>query len=175
MTSFDNRIAELREAAVKAAENAWAPYSRFHVGAALLTRKGSIYPGCNVENASFGATCCAERTAIGNAIAHGERDFLGIVIYTNTPRPVAPCGICRQVLLEFGPDIQIASFCKGKDVLRTTSGELVPHAFSGDDFTELPESLKRTGAGQDTDAFEGFDEAPRTEILRPDVPERNKG
>lgn len=174
MNPFENRIGELREAAVRAAKNAWAPYSRFQVGAALLTRKGNIYAGCNVENASFGATCCAERTAIGNAIVHGERDFIGIVIYTDTPRPVSPCGICRQVLLEFGSDIQVASFCRSNDVLRTTSGDLVPHAFSSDDFTDVPGSFKRTDTTAGGEDPGEFGEAPRTEILRPEATGRDK-
>lgn len=134
--TFDERLDELRNAAIHAANNAWAPYSHFHVGAALLTRSGRIFPGCNVENATYGATCCAERVAIGNAIAAGERDFVGIAIYTATPNPVSPCGICRQVIAEFGPHLAIASFCQGDDVLRTTAGELLPHGFTADDFAE---------------------------------------
>lgn len=136
---FEQRLDELRNAAIAAAANAWAPYSHFHVGAALLTRSGRVFPGCNVENATYGATCCAERVAIGNAIAAGERDFIGIAIFTDTPKPVSPCGICRQVIAEFGPHLAVASFCSGDGVLRTTAGDLLPHGFTADDFAHTRE------------------------------------
>ena len=92
--------------ALKASENAYAPYSHFHVGAALLCRDGSVYTGVNVENASYGATICAERSAVSAAVTAGKRDFEAIAIAT--PGQAAyPCGICRQVIFEFGDDIKI--------------------------------------------------------------------
>ncbi|MCR9200512.1 MAG: cytidine deaminase [Planctomycetaceae bacterium] len=96
---------DLRAAARAVREAAYAPYSQFHVGAALLTSRGKIFRGCNVENASYGGTICAERMAVGAAIAAGERDIAAICIsLTGTP---VPCGICRQFLYEFNPDMLV--------------------------------------------------------------------
>ena len=97
--------AALLQAAYAARENAYAPYSRFRVGAALLTRGGLVIPGCNVENVSFGLTICAERVAVNNAIAQGARDFLAVAIVAGTPQATPPCGMCRQGLYEFSPDL----------------------------------------------------------------------
>src|ERR1041384_1824474 len=98
---------DLVAAATQARENAYSPYSRFRVGAALLTRSGKIFTGCNVENISLGLTICAERNAVGAAIASGEKDFLAIAIVADFDEPVLPCGACRQVLAEFNPKIEI--------------------------------------------------------------------
>ena len=98
---------QLVAAAAQARENAYAPYSRFRVGAALLTRSGKIFAGCNVENVSLGLTSCAERNAVAAAIASGEKDFLAIAMVTDFEEPVLPCGACRQVLAEFNPKIEI--------------------------------------------------------------------
>jgi len=98
---------DLVAAATQARENAYSPYSRFRVGAALLTRSGKIFTGCNVENISLGLTICAERNAVGAAIASGEKDFLAITIVADFDEPVLPCGACRQVLAEFNPKIEI--------------------------------------------------------------------
>ncbi|MBQ6902658.1 MAG: cytidine deaminase [Oscillospiraceae bacterium] len=97
---------KLIELAKAARENAYAPYSSFRVGAALLCRSGSVFTGCNVENLSFGATICAERCAVTKAVSEGERDFLAIAIYAGE-KFTSPCGICLQTLCEFAPDIDI--------------------------------------------------------------------
>ena len=89
--------------------NAYAPYSRFAVGAAVQCRSGAIYVGTNIENISYGLTVCAERVAIGNAVAAGEREFVAIAVVAETVEPVVPCGACRQFLAEFAPDLIIVS------------------------------------------------------------------
>jgi cytidine deaminase len=98
---------ELVEAASKAGRYAYAPYSKFSVGAALLTKSGKIFTGCNVENLSFGLTICAERAAVAAAISAGERDFAAIAVAADSDEPAVPCGACRQVLAEFNPSLQI--------------------------------------------------------------------
>ena len=120
---------ELRELAKEAASKAYAPYSKFKVGSALLTKSGNVYTGCNVENASYGLTICAERNAIASAInAEGEIEIDTIVVYTPTEKPTPPCGACRQVIHEFG-NPKIKSYCEGEDSNTHTSEELLPHAF----------------------------------------------
>ena len=97
----------LLEAAFQARERAYAPYSKFRVGAALEDSEGRIYTGCNVENASYGATICAERSAVAAMVAAGDRDPIACAVVTAGPRPGAPCGVCRQVLSEFARDLVI--------------------------------------------------------------------
>ena len=126
----DTRTEELVSAAETAMLRAYAPYSKFRVGAALRAADGSIHLGCNVENASYPAGLCAERTALSRAIADGVREFSAIVICTEAAVPTPPCGICRQVLHEFAPMLHVTSI--------TTSGErqtwrldaLLPAAFA---------------------------------------------
>ena len=98
---------ELLKIAINVAQRAYAPYSKFLVGAALLTKDGRVYEGCNVENISFGLTICAERNAVFAAVAAGCREFAKIVIATDTQEPASPCGACRQVLAEFDPDMEV--------------------------------------------------------------------
>ena len=102
----DMEYKELLDIAKTARKNAYAPYSKFYVGAALLTKSGKVYTGCNVENLSFGATICAERCAIAKAVSEGERDFSAIAVYAGE-KFTSPCGICLQTIYEFTKDIDI--------------------------------------------------------------------
>jgi cytidine deaminase len=122
-------LSKLQAAAIKAAEQAYCPYSRFPVGAAVFTTDRKIFSGCNVENASYGLTICAERNAIFNAVAFGSQKIAAVMIYTPTLNPSAPCGACRQVINEFGPRAEIYSFCQGKRVLHVSITELLKHPF----------------------------------------------
>jgi cytidine deaminase len=125
------QLRKLRAAAKTAARHAYAPYSRFRVGAAVLTASGKIHAGCNVENASYGLCNCAERTAIFSAVAAGEKNLRlrCVVVYTPTKTATAPCGACRQVIHEFGPEARVVSFCEGRDELDVSIGALLPGAF----------------------------------------------
>ena len=124
--------ASLIEAAKKYRESAYAPYSNFKVGAAVQTKSGKVFGGCNVENASYPVGCCAERTAICKAVSEGERDLEAIAIVADTEDPCAPCGMCRQFIAEFGiPRIFMANM-KGA-VKVVTPEELLPFSFSGED------------------------------------------
>src|SRR5712691_2639565 len=124
----DSIIQEMRRAAAAAWKNAYCPYSHFPVGAAVLTDSGEIFAGCNVENASYGLTICAERNAIFQAVAHGHPKIRVVVIATLTETPAPPCGACRQVINEFGPDATVFSFGEGRDVLVHPLSELLPGA-----------------------------------------------
>jgi len=119
---------ELISRAKEVSKNAYVPYSGFQVGAALKTVSGKIFTGCNVENASYGLTNCAERTAVFKAVSEGERDFLEIVIYVDSEIFFSPCGACRQVLSEFSNDMKVVIVTKSK-TLETTIDELLPHSF----------------------------------------------
>ena len=99
--------AALMDEAMQARETSYSPYSRFAVGAALLSTSGRVHRGCNVENASFGLTCCAERTALFRAVSEGEREFVAIAVTARTGHGAPPCGACRQVLAEFSPDMRV--------------------------------------------------------------------
>lgn len=124
---------ELLERAAGARLRAYAPYSRFQVGAALLTAGGRVVEGCNVENASYGLTNCAERTAVYRAVAEGEREFAAIAVVADTPGPASPCGACRQVLAEFNPQMKVILANLRGEVRVTTVAELLPGAFSPQD------------------------------------------
>jgi cytidine deaminase len=121
----------LRAAAEAARARAYAPYSGFHVGAALETAEGVIVAGCNVENASYGLTICAERSAIATAVSLGHQQFRRLALVSDAPSPISPCGACRQVLLEFGGDLVIESYA-GEQMTRWTARELLPAGFTGD-------------------------------------------
>ena len=122
------------EAARRARARAYAPYSNYRVGAALVTAEGNIYAGCNVENASFGATLCAERSAVAAMVTAGKSDPVVCVIVTGGTRPAPPCGICRQVLAELAYDLRlvlVADDDNGRIVSRSSArlSALLPHAF----------------------------------------------
>jgi cytidine deaminase len=123
-------IARLIKAAAAARLKAYAPYSKFKVGAALLAADGRVFTGCNVENASYGATICAERVAVGSAIAAGCTGFLAVAIVYHQRELADPCGLCRQVLHEFGDDIVVIRANLGGGCECTTVGALLPGAFS---------------------------------------------
>ena len=123
---------ELLQAARRARQNAYAPYSKFAVGAAVESVSGKIYSGCNVENAAYGLCNCAERTAIFTAVAAGERQFKAIAIIADTPGPCPPCGACRQVIAEFKiPRITMANM-KG-DCQTVSLSEILPYGFTADE------------------------------------------
>lgn len=130
-------LPRLRAAARAAAELAYAPYSRFHVGAAIWTDAG-LFTGCNVENASYGLCNCAERTAIFSAVAAGARRLHCVAVFTPTPTPTMPCGACRQVIYEFGPDAQVLSNCSGSGEINTIIDALLPGAFGPADLGIAP-------------------------------------
>jgi cytidine deaminase len=117
---------ELREAASHARSQAYAPYSEFRVGAALLTASGVIVSGCNVENLSFGLTMCAERVCGGKAIAQGEKTFQALAIIADTETSIVPCGACRQVLAEFAPSLLITSWTVAGLSQEFSLAELLP-------------------------------------------------
>jgi len=129
-------LQQLREAAIAASQKAYCPYSRFAVGAALLTDDGRIFAGCNVENASYGLTICAERNAVFHAVAAGVRRIVALVVFTPTSTATAPCGACRQVLNEFGADAEVVTFCNGPDSQHFRVSELLPAAFGPDNLAE---------------------------------------
>lgn len=127
-SSYTQLIGKAREAL----NNAYCPYSKYRVGAAVLTEKGNIYTGCNIENGSYGATNCAERTAVFKAVSEGERSFTAIAVFTDEGNPPPfPCGICRQVLTEFCThDMPVIIYDGEKSVYNFTLEELVPFSFS---------------------------------------------
>lgn len=133
---------ELLKTAIEARENAYVPYSHFAVGAALLAKSGKVYRGCNIENAAYGPTNCAERTAFFTAVCAGEREFEALAICGGPAgKPVselcAPCGVCRQVIREFCPDdFPIVLTTDGTKLYETTLAELLPLSFSADDLNK---------------------------------------
>ena len=120
---------ELIEVAKAYRERAYAAYSHFKVGAAVLTKDGKVFGGCNIENASFGPTICAERTAVAKAVSEGHRDFVRIVIAGRSRELCVPCGVCRQVLREFAPNIEIICLNGAGEERTFTLEELLPHSF----------------------------------------------
>lgn len=130
--------AELIASALAARQRAYAPYSNFKVGAALLGKSGQVYTGCNVENAAYGPSMCAERTAIFKAVSEGERQFQAIAIVTENG--VSPCGTCRQVMLEFAPDMTVIIADIQGNTRLTSVRDLLPDGFTPD---QLPQPGRR--------------------------------
>ncbi|MFZ5596850.1 MAG: cytidine deaminase [Bacillota bacterium] len=123
-------VEKLIARAMSAREKAYAPYSRFRVGAAAMTRGGRIYTGCNVENSSYGLTCCAERVAVFKAVSEGDRDITDIALISDSKDYCSPCGACRQVLAEFGDGIRVY-MCNSRGEYEVgTVGDLLPGKFS---------------------------------------------
>lgn len=129
-------LTELKAKAKDVASKAHAPYSKFRVGCALLTKSGNTYTGCNVENASYGLTTCAERNAIAAAVAvEGKVAIEQVVVYTPTAKAASPCGVCRQVIYEFCEgDVKVLSFCDSSGTIDTTIKKLLPEAFDLGEF-----------------------------------------
>ncbi len=128
-TSIDEKA--LLKAAFDARERAYAPYSRYHVGAALLTEDGEVFQGCNVENAAYSVSLCAERVAIFKAVSEGHHRLRAIAVVTENGG--APCGSCRQVMREFAPDLIILIADEQGEVRRTTLADLLPDSFGPED------------------------------------------
>lgn len=127
-------IQKLMDCAIKARENAYSPYSHFAVGAALLCEDSTLYEGCNIENASYGLTNCAERTAIFKAVSEGHIKFKALAVVADTEGPCAPCGACRQVMAEFKIPLIIMGNLMG-NIKIVTIEELLPFSFSECDVT----------------------------------------
>ena len=131
------KIEQLIVEAKKARELAYVPYSKFKVGAALLTKGGSVYRGCNIENAAYSMCNCAERTALFKAYSEGETEFAALAVIADTPRPVPPCGACRQVIAELCPgDMKVILANLSGDIKIVTVNELLPEAFAAEDMHE---------------------------------------
>ncbi|MEM0348903.1 MAG: cytidine deaminase [Candidatus Caldarchaeum sp.] len=130
------KYATLLDYAFQALKNSYAPYSRFSVGAALLSADGEVVTGCNVENASYGLSMCAERTAVFKAVSEGLREFEAIAVVSSKVNPVYPCGACRQVLREFNPRLKVIVAGPGKKPIATSLDKLLPKSFG-------KESLRR--------------------------------
>ncbi|MFQ5638645.1 MAG: cytidine deaminase [bacterium] len=128
-SSDTHKLTALLEAAQKVQAKASAPYSHFPVGAALETKDGKIYTGCNIESSSFGLTICAERVALFKAISEGENEFTRIVVKTDTNEFCPPCGACRQVLFDFAPQIEIVMQNHKGEIRKKSIVELLPEAF----------------------------------------------
>ena len=120
---------ELIQTAVKMLDMVYVPYSHFPVGAALECDDGTVYTGCNIENAAFGPTICAERTAVAKAVSEGHRDFVRIVVAGRSKDFCVPCGVCRQVLREFAPNMEVICLNGAGEEQVFTLPELLPHSF----------------------------------------------
>ena len=121
---------QLKQHAKSVSKNSYSPYSKFPVGAALISGDDEIFTGVNVENASYGLTICAERNAIFSAVAKGATSVKSVVIYTPTQTPTPPCGACRQVIAEFSDAPEVVSICDSEQELVISADQLLPHSFS---------------------------------------------
>ncbi|MEG6520782.1 cytidine deaminase [Desulfotomaculum sp. 1211_IL3151] len=124
---------KLIDIAKEAREKAYVPYSKFKVGAALLTKEGKIFTGCNIENASYGLTCCAERTAIFKAVSEGHKEFITLAVIADVPTVCSPCGACRQVMAEFNGEMKVHLANLQGQYKTVTVSELLPGYFSAED------------------------------------------
>ena len=120
---------ELCRAAWAMLDRAYAPYSHFRVGAALECRDGTVFTGCNIENAAYSPSICAERVAVSKAVSEGHRDFARIAIAADTDRFTSPCGVCRQVLWEFAPDLEVLLYNRRGEIQELTLRQLLPYSF----------------------------------------------
>ena len=127
---------ELCKKAQEMTKMAYAPYSNFRVGAALECKDGTVFTGCNIENAAYSPTNCAERTAVFKAVSEGYRSFVRIAIAGETEQSCAPCGVCRQVLQEFAPDIEVILVNKNGETVELTLPQLFPYSFGSANLTE---------------------------------------
>ena len=127
---------ELCKRAQEMTKMAYAPYSNFRVGAALECKDGTVFTGCNIENAAYSPTNCAERTAVFKAVSEGYRSFVRIAIAGETEQFCAPCGVCRQVLQEFAPDIEVILVNKNGETVELTLPQLFPYSFGSANLTE---------------------------------------
>jgi cytidine deaminase len=127
--------AALLAQAIEARRKAYAPYSRFAVGAAVLTASGKVFHGCNIENAAYGVACCAERTGLFSAWAAGEREIVAIAVVADTERPASPCGSCRQVIFELAPEARVVLGNLRGEIEPTTPQALLPGGFGPGDLT----------------------------------------
>lgn len=124
-------ITNLVQLAIEASEKAYVPYSHFPIGAAVRTKDGRVFTGCNIENASFGLSNCGERTAIFKAVSEGYKEFSEIAIYGETEKPISPCGACRQVMAEFfEPSATVTLIANDGQTVEMTVGELLPYSFT---------------------------------------------
>ncbi len=130
----DEQARQLVEMAREARQKAYVPYSHFPVGAAVLTGTGRVFTGCNVENAAYGSTICAEQTAVVKAVSEGEREIVAIAVVADTEGPCSPCGLCRQVISEFGKEIRVVMANLAGRTSVKTIGELLPATFDADQF-----------------------------------------
>lgn len=144
----DTTLVELRAVARRAMERAYAPYSGFRVGAAVETVEGAIHAGCNVENASFSVTMCAERVAIGAAVSAGGRSLRRVYVCSTSEDPVPPCGVCRQALAEFGPDLEVVSEGAHGRVQRWNLGDLLPEQFRLEEHVSAETEERHPGGGR---------------------------
>lgn len=128
-------VQALAKKALEAQKMAYVPYSNFHVGAALLTKSGKVFTGCNVESASYSPTICAERTAIAKAVSEGEREFEAIAV-TGDGDWTYPCGVCRQVMREFAPDLLVIIVKSETEYREHRLSELLPYSFGPEDLEE---------------------------------------
>ena len=123
---------ELIKKAMEVKKNAYVPYSHFHVGAALLTKSGKVYTGCNVENASYSPTICAESSAIVKAVSEGEQEYAAVAVVSDSDDYTSPCGVCRQRIFEFGSDIEVIMANSAGEYKVYKISELLPEGFNKD-------------------------------------------